>query len=164
MTRIERHARPRRVVRRRKLSVVPACLLVSCLLMSCTSTPDAALTAAEYRTAVQAICTDTATARAGLTEPTEPAAVAEFARAVAQQLDAEADLIRELRPPDELEEDHRALAQNTADQADRWASLATTPPTDTDAFATLTDEVAALSFGRDDLAAQMELAACERTP
>lgn len=133
-------------------------------MMSCTAAPDDRLTASEYRAAVQAICTDTTKARSGLAEPTESAAVADFARTVAQYLDREADLIRNLRPPDELEADHRALAQNTADQADRWTSLATTPPTDSAAFAALTDEIAALSFGRDDLAEQMELAACGRTP
>lgn len=145
---------------------VRRCLLTATVLIgviaACTSAPEPTLTPAEYRAAVQAICTDTAIARAQLTEPVDTAAVGEFARTVAGQLEREADLIRNIRPPDEFDDDHRAFVQNTADQATRWATLATTPATDSATFGDLTDEIAALSFGRDDLAAEMLLPACRR--
>lgn len=130
---------------------------------ACTSAPDEALAPADYRRAVEAVCTTTSNARDQLAEPIETADVAEFAGNVAELLNDEADSIRTIRPPDELDDDHRAFVQNTADQAKRWTTLATTPPTDTAAFGSLTDEIAALSFGRDDLAAQMQLLACQRT-
>jgi hypothetical protein len=130
---------------------------------ACTSAPDESMTPAEYRTAVEAVCTGTSSARDQLTEPADVAAVAAFADSVAKLLTDEADSIRVIRPPDELDDDHRALVQNTADQASRWTTLASTPPTDTETFGSLTDEIAALSFGRDDLAAQMQLIACQRT-
>lgn len=130
---------------------------------ACTSAPEQALTPADYRRAVEAICLDTSTARDALTEPAETDAVAEFARNVAALLNDEADAVRNIRPPDDLDDDHRAFVQNTADQAKRWTTLATTPPSDTATFGALTDEIAALSFGRDDLAAEMLLNACQRT-
>ena len=130
---------------------------------ACTSAPDGALTPAAYRTAVTAVCTSTSNARDQLTEPNEAGAVAAFASSVAKLLNDEAESIRVIRPPDELDDDHRAFVQNTADQAKRWTILATTPPTDAATFGSLTGEIAALSFGRDDLAAQMQLTACQRT-
>jgi len=130
---------------------------------ACTSAPEAAPTASDYRSAVQAVCTTTSTARDQLTDPTETDAVAEFAKTVAGLLAAEADAIRNIRPPAELDDDHRAFVQNTADQANRWTTLATTPASDTAGFGALTDEIASLSFGRDDLAGQMQLTACQRT-
>jgi hypothetical protein len=142
-------------------------LLAVCTLVfaaaACTSTPDAAPTPGEYRSAVQAVCTTTSQARGQLSEPTEPGAVADFARTVAGLLNDEADIIRNIRPPAELDDDHRAFVQNTADQAQRWTTLATTPPTDTATFGAVTEEIASLSFGRDDLAGEMLLGACQRT-
>ena len=131
--------------------------------VACTSAPDAGPTVDDYRSAVQDVCTDTSAARDLLAEPTEPAAVADFARTVADLLTDEADAIRAIRPPAELDDDHRAFVQNTADQAKRWTTLATTPTSDTAGFGALTDEIASLSFGRDDLAEQMQLTTCRRT-
>lgn len=147
----------------RLTTLLVGAIVCGSVAVACTSAPDETMTPADYRTAVEAVCTATSNARDQLTEPADASAVVAFAGSVAKLLNDEADSIRVIRPPDELDDDHRALVQNTADQAERWTTLATIPPTDTETFGSLTDEIAALSFGRDDLAAEMQLFACQRT-
>lgn len=143
--------------------IVAPLLALAMLAGACGSEGAVELTDAEYRGQVQAVCEMTDRRRAEVTEPTEVAAVPAFADQVARDLAAEADAIRQIRPPDALDDDHRAFVQNTDDQAAAWRTLADTSPSDTDAFGAARDAIAELSFGRDDLAAAMGLDDCRRS-
>jgi hypothetical protein len=106
------------------------------------------------------VCTEAFAVRQALTEPTDSAEVTAFASEVATALDNEADEARRLAAPRELDSDHRAFVQNTADQAVAWQALAAVAPEDTDAFGALQTEILQLTLGRDELAAEMGLEPC----
>ena len=76
---------------------------------------------------------------------------------------AQAEQARALTAPQELDADHRAFVQNTADQSARWAALAATPADDAVAFGALRTEILQLTLGRDDLAVEMGVAECRRS-
>ena len=69
----------------------------------------------------------------------------------------------DLTVPDELEDDHRAFVRNTDEQSTAWSDLAATAPDDP-TFADLAREIGELTLGRNDLAAQMGVDGCIRTP
>lgn len=137
-----------------------ACVLA---LASCTSeAAEPALDAPAYRAALTEVCANAAETQSALVEPTDTAGIAPFATEVARLLDAEAEAARSLRPPDELDADHRAFVQNTADQARGWRELAATDTDDAAAFAELRTEILQLTLGRDDLATEMGVDGCRR--
>ena len=148
---------------RRRWAQAGAPLLVA-LAAGCASDAEPASDPADYRVELATICTASNAARATLTDPVDDAGVAAFARSVADVLTREADAARALRAPDDLDDDHRAFVQNTADQAARWTSLATTPIDDADEFGALQTDILQLTLGRDDLATTMEIPACRITP
>ena len=92
------------------------------------------------------------------------AGVAAFASTVADILTRQADAARALRPPSDLDDDHRAFVQNTADQAARWATLATTSPEDAEQFGVIQTAILELTLGRDDLATDMDVPDCRVQP
>jgi hypothetical protein len=148
---------------RRQLTRAALALLVA-LTASCTSDAEPAADPAAYRSELASICTASSAERSALPYPVDAAGVADFARAVAGVLTREADAARALRAPDDLDSDHRAFVQNTADQAARWTSLATTPADDTDQFGALQTDILQLTLGRDDLATAMAIPSCRITP
>ena len=119
---------------------------------------------ADYRGELAAICVASSAERSALVDPVDDAGVASFARAVADVLTRQADAARALRSPDDLDDDHRAFVQNTADQAAQWSSLATTPSDEADQFGALQTNILELTLGRDDLATAMDIPACRVTP
>jgi hypothetical protein len=119
---------------------------------------------ADYRAELAAICVASSAERSTLVDPVDEAGVAVFVRAVADGLTRQADAARALQPPDDLDDDHRAFVQNTADQAAQWSSLASTPSSDADAFGALQTNILELTLGRDDLATAMDVPACRVTP
>jgi hypothetical protein len=130
----------------------------------CASDTAPASDPADYRAELTAICVASSAERSALIDPVDEAGVASFARAVADVLTREADAARALQPPDALDDDHRAFVQNTADQAARWISLATTPTDAADQFGALQTDILEFTLGRDDLATAMNVPACRVTP
>ena len=134
------------------------------MAVGCASDAAPATDPADYRAELTAICVASSAERLALTDPLDDAGVASFARAVADVLTREADAARALRSPDDLDDDHRAFVQNTADQAARWTSLATTTTDDADQFGALQTDILEFTLGRDDLATAMDIPACRVTP
>ena len=132
-------------------------------LAACTSDPVDEVSVEDYRTQLTTVCTNATASRLSLTEPTDSGEVAAFALNVAAMVDAEAEQARALSAPNELDADHRAFVQNTADQAARWRLLATTSPDDIEAFGSLQTEILELTLGRDDLTSEMGIDACRRS-
>jgi hypothetical protein len=130
----------------------------------CASDAAPASDPADYRAELAAICVASSAERSALADPVDDAGVASFARAVADVLTRQADAARALQSPEDLDDDHRAFVQNTADQAARWTSLATTPSDDADQFGALQTNILELTLGRDDLATAMDVPACRVTP
>ena len=153
-----------RAARSTRVAIALAVSLTAMVTAGCAS--DAASTAdpAEYRADLTSICVASSAERGSLTNPVDDAGVAAFARSVADVLAREADAARALRAPDDLDADHRAFVQNTADQAARWTSLAATPAADTEQFGALQTDILQLTLGRDDLATTMGVPACRITP
>lgn len=126
---------------------------------ACTSDAAPGVNAADYRAALTSLCTASAEERSVLAPP-DDAGVAAFARSVADILTRQADAARALQPPSELDDDHRAFVQNTADQAGQWTSLATTSPDDAEQFGAIQTAILELTLGRDDLATEMDVPEC----
>jgi len=119
-------------------------------------------TPAEYAEEMTAICVDTAATLDALPAPPEEISFVDFATEAAVALENEAELARVVDPPDDLADDHRAFIANTDEQADAWRSLAATAPDDTDGLNALSERIAALTLGRDDLSVEMGLDGCRR--
>ena len=150
--------RARPGVRATALAVVLAAAAVAC-----AEEPPADMSAGEYRTAVDAICTATTARLDALAPPADEQGVAAFATAVSGALGEEADLTRDLAVPDDLAADHRSFVRNTDEQSAGWSDLAATPTGDA-AFGDLDRSIGELTLGRNDLAAEMGLDACVHTP
>ncbi len=131
--------------------------------LACASDAAPAADAEDYRAALVSLCTTSAEERAALTPP-DDAGVTPFARSVADILTRQADAARVLRPPGELDDDHRAFVQNTADQARQWTDLAATSPDDTEQFGVIQTAILELTLGRDDLATEMDVPDCRIQP
>ena len=139
-----------------------SCLLVlvfAAVSQACTSDATPGADAGDYRVTLTSLCTASAEERAALAPP-DGASVAPFARSVADILTRQADAARVLRPPADLDDDHRAFVQNTADQAGEWTSLATTSPDDAEQFGAIQTAILELTLGRDDLATEMDVPGC----
>ena len=134
-------------------------LAISALGAGCASDATPSVDPADYRAALASLCTASATERSELA-PRDDLGVAPFASAVADILMRQADAARALRPPADLDADHRAFVQNTADQASEWTALATTSPEDAEQFGALQTSILELTLGRDDLAAAMGVPEC----
>lgn len=117
-----------------------------------------------YLEELQRICAGTTAELDELPAPPDQITIADFAAEVASALTDEAEQVRQLEPPDELDADHRAFIANTDEQAAAWQSLGTTPESDADALAEATTRVAELTLGRSDLAAEIGADDCVRAP
>ncbi len=116
----------------------------------------------DYATDLAAACTAADAALDALPSPPEEIAPDDFAGEVARVLEAEAEAVRRLRPPEELADDHRAFVRNTDDQVRAWRTVAETVGTDPDAMSELSTQILELSLGRDDLSTEMGVDACRR--
>jgi len=162
---------PRRIVPRR---VVPGRVVLGCVVLgfvvtlaACSSDGEPAPTAATYLPALEAVCAGTATGLAALPDPPDGISVTDFATQAGALLRAEAESIRALAAPDELDDDHRALIRNDEEQAAAWTDLAAVaggPDVDAESLDALTTTIAQLNFGRDDLVVEMGAPSCVRAP
>jgi hypothetical protein len=156
-----------RFVRRplRPTLALSALLVGASLLMACTTSPNGSEpTEQDYLRALEAICVETSDALDALPDPPDQITVREFATDAAGLLDAEADAVRRLRAPDELDADHRAFIRNTDEQSAAWRDLSSAGADDADRFVALTTRIAELVLGRNDLAGEMGAAGCRRGP
>jgi hypothetical protein len=139
-------------------------------LAACSSDGEPAPTAAAYLATLETVCTGTTTALDALPDPPDAISVTDFANQASTLLRDEAESIRALAPPDELDDDHRALIRNDEEQAAAWSDLAVAalqpaagaPAVDAESLDALTTTIAELNFGRDDLVAAMGAPSCVR--
>jgi hypothetical protein len=115
----------------------------------------------EYRAEMTDACGVTAAALDALPAPTE-GSMADFATEASALIADEAERLRVIEPPDDLDADHRAFVLNTDDQAASWAEVAATSATDSAALDRLVEEIGQLTLGRDELAGEMGIDACRR--
>ena len=136
-------------------------------LAACSSDPAPAPTAAAYLAGLESVCAGTTTALDALPDPPDGISVTDFATQASDLLRSEAEAIRALAAPDELDDDHRALIQNDEEQAAAWSDLADAagaPDINAESLDELTTTIAQLNFGRDDLVTEMGAPSCVRTP
>ncbi len=136
-------------------------------IAACSSDGDPEPTAASYLGALETVCAETATALAALPAPPDGISVTDFATQAGTVLRDEAESIRALAAPDDLDDDHRALIRNDEEQAAAWSDLAVAaggPDVDADSLDALTTTIAELNFGRNDLVTEMGAPSCARTP
>lgn len=156
-------AAPSQVRRNRAAVVVGSALVcIALVLAGCASEPPANLEPAEYRAELARICGASFAEQDSVPRPADSGGAADFAIAVSDILDREAERTRDVLAPDDLDDDHRAFVQNTQDQADAWRELALTDPADAGTYGSIGDTILALSLGRDDLATDMSLPECAR--
>jgi len=160
---------PRRIVLGRfVLGPIPlGCVVLGSVVTfaACSSDGEPAPTAAAYLAALESVCAGTATALDALPDPPDGISVTDFANQASTLLRDEAESIRAIASPDELDDDHRALIRNDEEQAAAWSDLAAAagqPAVDAESLDALTTTIAELNFGRDDLVAAMGAPACVR--
>lgn len=144
-------------------SLLPFGITVAVLVAAaaaCASEPPVSVDPATYRSALGTVCEQTDQLQAALADPIDAATTTTFAQQVATILIAEANAIRALQVPADLDDDHRAFIQNTDDQARQWTTLASTSVDDGAAFGDVQTAILQLTLGRDDLAAAMNVDAC----
>ncbi len=133
-------------------------------LSACTSTGTPEVTEEDYVTALTAICIDTRKTLDELPEPPVQISIANFATEASNALAAEAEQVRRLDPPDDLADDHRAFIRNTDEQAAAWNEVGNAPAGDSEALEPIVTTIGELTLGRNDLALEMGVSACQRSP
>jgi len=134
------------------------------MTVGCASDEAPVVDGAAYRAELAAICIASNAEQSAIADPLDQAGVASFARSVADVLTRQAEAARALRAPDDLDSDHRAFVQNTADQAAGWTRLAVTPSSDSAQFGALQTAILELTLGRDDLVTAMDVLTCRISP
>jgi len=134
-------------------------------LAACSSDGEPAPTAATYLAGLESVCATTSTALGALPDPPDGISAADFATQASALLRDEAESVRALAPPDELDDDHRALIRNDEEQAAAWSDIAAVaggPDVDAESLDALTTTITQLNFGRDDLVTAMGAPSCVR--
>ncbi len=140
-----------------------ATILAVALLGACSSDGSPAPTVEDFVTELEAACAVTAATIDAIASPDEIGAAA-FATQAGQAWADEAERLRDIEPPDELDADHRALIRNDEEQASAWNDLAAaTGATGTATITELTTTIAQLNLGRSDLVVEMGAPRCART-
>ena len=133
-------------------------------IAACASEP-AAVTVDDYVAGLEAICEETTAALDELPTPPEEISVTDFAASASSAIANEASQLRRLDPPDDLDDDHRALIRNADEQASAWrrvAELDVTDPADATTLTETTTLITSLQLGRNDLVDEMGAPACRR--
>ena len=146
--------------------------LTAGLFSACTAAEDPEVTESDYIAEMGAACRVTLAELAALPSPPVEIAMTDFAALAATAIEHEAERIRTIEPPDDLDGDHRAFIANTDDQASRWREIGTGIDTGIDTggddaadaaeLNRLSGDIAQLTLGRDDLAVEMGISACRR--
>jgi hypothetical protein len=131
---------------------------------ACSDTSATEPAADEYLGQLEAVCAHSTTQLEALPDPPDGITITEFATQASSILRGEAEQVRDLDPPDELDADHRALIANDEDQAAAWNELADTLASDNGDLTEITTLIASLNLGRNDLVATMGAPTCVRLP
>jgi hypothetical protein len=146
-------------MRSRLIVAAAGAVVVAGVLASCDEEAPV-VTEAEYLADLDAICSDTTAELAALPLPPEQISVTDFATSAASALTSEAERMRRLDVPTDLDDDHRALVLNTDDQAAAWRQVATDAAAGEEAFGT--QRIGELILGRNDLVTEMGADDCVR--
>ena len=149
--------------RRTALAFVAA-LGVGVSLNGCAASDDPEPTAADYLVDLEAVCAATAARLDALPDPPDGITVTEFATQAGSILTEEAEQLRDLDVPADLDDDHRALIANDEDQAAGWSDLAEAASSGSAELSEITTTIASLNLGRNDLVTQLGAPACVRSP
>lgn len=133
-------------------------------LSACAGTATPEMTDEGYVTALTSICIETRRTLDELPEPPEQISIANFATEASNALAAEAEQVRLLVPPDDTADDHRAFIRNTDEQAAAWSEVGAIIAGDGEALAPIVTAIGELTLGRNDLALEMGVSACQRSP
>ncbi len=133
-------------------------------ITACSETAGPETTTADYLRQLEAICADTAAQLDALPDPPDGITITEFATQADSILTSEAEQVRELDPPEDLDADHRALVANDEDQAAAWSDLADAVTSGDSELSEITTLIASLNLGRSDLVTTMGAPACVRLP
>ena len=137
-----------------------AVAVVAASATACATESAVPVDPAAYRSELGAICEQTKQQQAALTDPVDAVTTVAFAQQVTVILTTEANAVRALQVPADLDNDHRAFIQNTDDQARQWTTLGSTSVDDPAAFGGVQTAILQLTIGRDDLAVAMSVDAC----
>ncbi len=160
---------------RRRVIFLLAALVVVALVMAsvgCSTTTgsgdeepddDPELTGAVYTTSMNDICTETTERLGDLPTPPDEISRADWAGEVSLALRDEAAAFDAIRVGESRRDDHASFVENTEDQAAQWsalsAELSRSGAASTE-IADITNDIAELTLGRNDLADEMALTGC----
>jgi len=133
-------------------------------MAACTATADQETNEADYLPELATICTETRETFDALPDPPDQISIADFATEASNALATESERVRRLDPPGDLDDDHRAFIRNTDEQAAAWAELASLPAGTADALEPIVTNIGELTLGRNDLALEMGVVECQRSP
>ncbi len=136
--------------------------LMFAAISACSSDGGPLPTAADYVASLEAECADTVAQLDQLPQPPDGITVTEFAERAGQILIDEADRLRDLDPPSDLDSDHRALIRNGEQQAAAWNDVAAAVAAADPDLSSVTTRITELNLGRNDLVAEMGAAGCAR--
>jgi hypothetical protein len=128
----------------------------------CSSDGEPLPSADAYIASLEAGCAQTAAQLDELPRPPDGSTVSEFAERAHQILLDEADRLRDLDPPPELDSDHRALIRNDEQQAAAWDDVAAAVAAADPDLSTITTRITELDLGRSDLVTDMGAPGCAR--
>ncbi len=143
---------------------VAALGLTAVAIGACADASDPAPTAAEYLGQLEAVCAETASQLAALPDPPDGITVTDFATQASSILTGEAERLRGLDAPADLDDDHRALIANDEDQAAGWTDVAAAATGDSATLAEITTTIQSLNLGRNDLVTELGAPGCVRSP
>ncbi|MET0908031.1 MAG: hypothetical protein ABWZ99_01070 [Ilumatobacteraceae bacterium] len=144
--------------------VMAGTALAALSIGACSDAADPPPTAAEYLVELEAVCAETAAQLAALPDPPDGITVTEFATQASSILTGEAERLRALDAPADLDADHRALIGNDEDQAAGWSDVAAAASGDSAALAEITTTIQSLNLGRNDLVTELGAPGCVRSP
>jgi hypothetical protein len=148
----------------RRTAIVLLAALGGLSLNACSNSDDPEPTAADYLVGLEAICADTAAQLDALPEPSDGITVTDFATQAGSILTDEAEQLRQLDAPADLDDDHRALIANDEDQAAGWSQVAAAAASGSAELSEITTTIASLNLGRNELVTELGAPGCVRSP
>ncbi len=121
------------------------------------------LLGADYVAAADAICADTNARLDALPSPPDGISATDWATEIALAFGAESERSGDLLVDSSIRGTHLDFVTTTTELADRYRALSVTIVDDPDGIADVSTEITELSLGRNDLAAELGLADCERS-
>jgi hypothetical protein len=153
-----------RAGRTRRTAIVLLSVVGGVALNACSGSNDPEPTAADYLVDLEAICAATAARLDALPHPPEEITVTDFATQAGSILTDEAEQLRQVDVPADLDDDHRALIANDEDQAAGWSDLAAAASSGSAELSEITTTITSLILGRNDLVTELGAPGCVRSP